>query len=1363
MNSTRVDLILGKYLVGDANIMCMEILQQMNDNAESSRAMAASRPPGSIISTIHECLTTWSVSINWLEVSANLQYKHHLHLKPRECQDLWKYLAYDHPPSVGTDLSAPDLPVVEDQVAADSDVEDFNATAEFLAEKRTRTIHKATESTADPSRSTVQDGTTAPEDNPSTTPASVGDPSELGLFPSFDPSGFLHSDAELDMSTYVPLHAVAEQFMRRREPPLSLPHKLPQQYHPPIRMQQASAAGAGAKPTTPQSSSASSMVRAPPPQPTPSTSPFDIFKRMYTDRSGLDDMSLNMLFEQSPLEVRTRCHQLAAQDLERFQKECLRQRLYHLVKRRRKHMDDSTSAVRYFDPTLRQPRHSRRVNFAERATADVPPFDMAAQFISVEPFADVDEDDAQTDNQRLEALVMAENKRFNEALRQTPSNVSLWIKYMAAQEREGGAFVRHKLKQRSAVLDKQLAILQKAKAANPTSVELHAITWLMSLQVPEELTCRLEQHLLTAPDSELLWLLLIQQTQQQFSSFSLPKMRNLYARLIQTLQLSTQPDVSASLVLFYTQLCSLEAKAGYTERSVGLMQALLEFNLGMPRAFVLGSNLDELKHEFQVFWEVDLPRFGEAGHVTWAAWHSAKEAAAAAPTTTPGDHHLSYASDLLPSMQKYMHTLQARVQHEVVAMQPPVHFHLSCRHHHQPSHVVEGDASRSSQAQDTRDEYVWSNLHGYRIPIQDAQDSAEYERILHELQSNRPPKVKNTVAKQANMVADRDERMDAAVVADDDPHVQLLQEETILHATQWHPLHPRDPTHASFIQAQPDRVLLFDEIQPFLFHVPVTWHRDLLLSYLDQVGVKSSARLSSQVLQWQYQDDVFPWFNDMVTTCCQTFQNHVPPTPGIERLALLQNVLHDALAISPDTLADPSKATHVRHLLWQTHQYDLLMEFETKLAMHISLPDAPRALAKQLLAAAPTDMMLWDQYAIMEWRLQNAKQVVRICDRTVESLPSTSVEQHRFLYLRFRAQMMAELPWTDRSVWCCVYLVAKAFSPEYSTACVLCQYHMLCNRSVPEPVAKACKKVEKAMTNEYAAMVPAAALRLVRFRLQAQLDQALLTTSTPPSSSSSQLPILPYVVYTHALVLYAVEGLSSATKCFRKWIDMAKSNCQQHSRTLAPDAWRRVMEWLVAAYLDFLLRTGGGRQSPRQWRHVTQLAMQLAPDHPVFVHLFVDAEQNNTMSQQVRRQVQAAVASSRLHFDAASPMVYLMGLMGEVHRLKTANELDLRESCCALHEWGPVAIGRIRRLFEDAVDDTSALLWRLYLRFEVHAGQVQAAIKVFYRGIHKCPWSKALYLDSVRILRPYLSDQHMADIVGLVVTKELYLRYEGGE
>ncbi|RHY85020.1 hypothetical protein DYB35_007929 [Aphanomyces astaci] len=1329
MNSTRVDLILGKYLVGDANIMCMEILQQMNDNAESSRAMAA------------------------------------------ECQDLWKYLAYDHPPSVGTDLSAPDLPVVEDQVAADSDVEDFNATAEFLAEKRTRT-------TADPSRSTVQDGTTAPEDNPSTTPASVGDPSELGLFPSFDPSGFLHSDAELDMSTYVPLHAVAEQFMRRREPPLSLPHKLPQQYHQPIRMQQASAAGAGAKPTTPQSSSASSMVRTPPPQPTPSTSPFDIFKRMYTDRSGLDDMSLNMLFERSPLEVRTRCHQLAAQDLERFQKECLRQRLdddhavpaasrevvtartektkpdvttrkphpppkqnavfeidrggdknnlfygtladkdiprYHLVKRRRKHMDDSTSAVRYFDPTLRQPRHSRRVNFAERATAAVPPFDVAAPFISVEPFADVEEDDAQTDNQRLEALVMAENKRFNEALRQTPSNVSLWIKYMAAQEREGGAFVRHKLKQRSAVLDKQLAILQKAKAANPTSVELHAITWLMCLQVPEELASRLEQHLLTAPDSELLWLLLIQQTQQQFSSFSLPKMRNLYARLIQTLQLSTQPDVSASLVLFYTQLCSLEAKAGYTERS-------------------------------------------------------AKEAATAAPTATPGDHHLSYASDLLPPMQKYMHTLHARVQHEVVAMQPPVHLnnHLSCRHHHQPSHVVEGDASRSSQAQDTRDEYVWSNLHGYRIPIQDAQDSAEYERILHELQSNRPPKVKNTVAKQANMVADRDERMDAAVVADDDPHVQLLQEETIRHATQWHPLHPRDPTHASlcvhFIQAQPDRVLLYDEIQPFLFHVPVTWHRDLLLSYLDQVGVKSSARLSSQVLQWQYQDDVFPWFNDMVTTCCQTFQNHVPPTPGIDRLALLQNVLHDALAISPDTLADPSKVTHVRHLLWQTHQYDLLMEFETKLAMHINLPDVPRALAKQLLAAAPTDMMLWEQYAIMEWRLQNAKQVVRICDRTVESLPSTSVEQHRFLYLRFRAQMMAELPWTDRSVWCCVYIVAKAFFPEYSTACVFCQYHILCNRSVPEPVAKACKKVEKAKTNEYAAMVSAAALRLVRFRLQAQLDQALLTTSTPSSSSSSsQLPILPYVVYTHALVLYAVEGLSSATKCFRKWIDMAKSNCQQHSRTLAPDAWRRVMEWLVAAYLDFLLRMGGSRQSPRQWRHVTQLAMQLAPDHPVFVHLFVDAEQNNTMSQQVRRQVQAAVASSRLHFDAASPMVYLMGLMGEVHRLKTANELDVRESCCALHEWGPVAIGRIRRLFEDAVDDTSALLWRLYLRFEVHAGQVQAAIKVFYRGIHKCPWSKALYLDSVRILRPYLSDQHMTEIVGLVVTKELYLRYEGGE
>ncbi|ETW03057.1 hypothetical protein, variant [Aphanomyces invadans] len=974
---------------------------------------------------------------------------------------------------------------------------------------------------------------------------------------------------------------------------------------------------------------------------------------------------------------------------------------------------------------------------------------MSAPFIPVEPYLDneADDDEAQTDNQRLEALVTTETKRFNEALRTAPTNVSLWIKYMAAQEREG-AFVRNKHKQRSVVLEKQYSILEKAKAANPTSVELQQITWLMALTVPDELPHKLEQHLHVAPDSELLWLLLIQQTQEQFSAFSLPKMRNLYARVIQTLQASTA-DVSATLLLFFTLLCTLEAKSGYTERAVGLMQALMEFNCNMPSSLCSTHvEFDQRKKDFQVFWDQDLPRFGEAGHVAWASWQNQSELKSTVPTVDP-----SYASQLLPSMHSYMTMLETHVEDEVAAMQPPLHLkEVDPARHRGPDDKAsdtlnpQGHGVHHHESHDTReegDEYVWSNLHGYRIPIQDAQDTAEYERILHELKSNRPvAPVQKKAKNDATMalIADHDERLGAHVVPNNDPHVQLLKEESLLHATQWSPLHPRNPDHAPLIEAQPDRVLLFDEIQPFLFHVPAVWHRELLLSHLGLVGVNVRGRLSLQALQWLYQDDVAS--NSIVATCFRTFQGHSPPP--CDRLALLHTVLHDSLTVSRDTLHDPSKVMHVRHLLWQMREHALLMEFETHLALHLNSPDAPRALAKSLLATAPTDMALWEQYAAMEWRLQNVKQVVRICDKTIESLPSTSLEQHRFLFLRFRAELMdATVLWTSRAVWRCVYLVAKAFYPENAN----------------ESLAKVCKKRDKNGDSDFASIVSPSLQRQVRLRLQQQMDHAMATHTT------TTRPVLQYVVYTHAMVVHAMEGFAVASKHFRKAIDVARSNCRDQPRMLEPNAWRATLEWLLAAYLEFLQLAG--TCSPRQWRHVTQLAMQLVPEHPVFAHLFVDAEQKNSMSQQVRRAVQDAVTASRLRFDAASPMAHVMGLLGEVYRLKRFNELDVADTCCALHQWGPVAISRIRRVFEDALDSVSwrshgsALLWRLYLRFEVQAGQVQGAIKVFYRGIHTCPWSKELYLDSVRVLRPYLSDDDMAEIVGFLVGKELYLRYEG--
>ncbi|KAF0690760.1 Aste57867_17879 [Aphanomyces stellatus] len=1009
---------------------------------------------------------------------------------------------------------------------------------------------------------------------------------------------------------------------------------------------------------------------------------------------------------------------------------------YHLVKRH-KHHDNETS-VRYFDPK-QQPM--RRLFMTTDQASAPPPLDLTANFVSVDPYneiADTDES-LQTEHQRLEAHIMAQNKKFNEDLRASPHNVSLWIRYMAAQEREG-AFVKNKLKQRAVILEKQHAILDKARASNPDALELQKIAWLMALHLPEEsqLMAELEKHIHAAPDNELLWLLVVQRTQEQFGAFSLPRMRNLYARILQTLQSMTTGDEStgASLVLFATLLSTLEVKSGYTERGLGLMQALIEYNCGMPSS--LTSTSTRL-HAFEAFWNQDFPRYGEAGHVAWSAWYDNHQHAVAPPPP------LAYADDLVPDMAAFVAELQQRAANQLREMQPPLHLKGDLDH---PYHTSDGsddaddDASSHAARATAGDEYVWSNLHGYRIPIQDAHDAIEYERILQELKSNRP--AAPAKKQKHNQLADRDERLGYDAVSKTDPHVSMLVEEELLQATQWRPLHARNPDDAAMIEAQPDRVLLFEEIQPFLFAVSPPWHAELTRAYLSLLGVSYlPRRRASAVLQWMYEDDVVSPTNPMVRVCVEMLHRRTR-TP-CDPLALLHATLHERVAVTQDALHDPSRVTHIRHMLWQTQQLTLLMEFETIVATALAKPDAPRALAKQLLAAAPTDMALWEQYAYMEWRLGNPKQVSRICEKTIESL--ATLDLHRFLYLRLRMELFDDDGGgraTKEQQWRSLYLVYRAFNHE------------------ADSLAKMCKKLDKKKL-EYDTIVPASSVRQLRLRLQQQVDHASTAIATA-QPHAAQLPALPFCVYNHAVVLLAVDGQAAAAKYFKKWIDTAKSNASTRTaapRALMPNVWASVAEWLTAAYLDFIKRTGC---APRQWRHVTHLAMTLMPDHPTFVHVFVDAEQKNTMNQQVRRAVQSALQTSRLHFDAASPMVHLMALVGEIHRLEKTNKLETEDMCCGLHQWGPVAITRIRRAFEDAVDSISwrsqgsALLWRLYLRFEVQAGQVQHAIKVFYRGIYKCPWSKELYLDSLRLLRPYLTDDNVQEVLGFLVGKELYLR-----
>ncbi len=62
------------------------------------------------------------------------------------------------------------------------------------------------------------------------------------------------------------------------------------------------------------------------------------------------------------------------------------------------------------------------------------------------------------------------------------------------------------------------------------------------------------------------------------------------------------------------------------------------------------------------------------------------------------------------------------------------------------------------------------------------------------------------------------------------------------------------------------------------------------------------------------------------------------------------------------------------------------------------------------------------------------------------------------------------------------------------------------------------------------------------------------------------------------------------------------------------------------------------------------------------------------------------------------------------------------------------------------------------MRFETSQGNMEAAKRVFYRAIDKCPQAKVLWLDCVKLFRDQFSVQELKELIDLMSEKEIMMR-----
>ncbi|KAL3671794.1 hypothetical protein V7S43_003703 [Phytophthora oleae] len=1070
-----------------------------------------------------------------------------------------------------------------------------------------------------------------------------------------------------------------------------------------------------------------------------------------------------------------------------------------------------------------------------------------------------------SDGQSVEQHLVQRSKILNAAATANPHDINKWLDLIVFQEqtmRLHTKTAKWSSAMNASVVGKQAAILAKALASNPQSRELHRVKLNMSLLSGssadiDSFQQQLETLLSEDSTNSDLWIKLLQSRQQHFGSFSMQSVRDLYARILTVLRAENTSatattakrspsspdstggtgaeDVSIALLDFHFLMCQFEKSAGFIERAIAQLQALLDFSRNEGSTITRGSGKGhylEMLRKFAVRWNEE-DSHGIGGNVGSSIEMLGKQAP-----------RLSDA-EFRDYIQKQITTADKVNPSEVLRTEVHKQSLLSASAAYQRqsrvtsgSRIMDGKegvatfsgnfSSGDSSEEDSRrgGKVIYSNLHGYRINVDEADDTGNYERILGELRGAESAHARQTQllekgkTKRAELAATQaqieDQRANYGQVDGDDRFLRWLMSEEMQTQTQWKPLHSNNLLHQDFIEHQPDRAILTEEIQPFLFPVPAVYQWRLIAGLLQICGVEWCGEYS-----WETS---FPIGESMYAGCPTDYELLVAPILFVldphsnnsnkhklfldpyGRKVLLEDALLQDVAVNQDVLRDPSKVDFIRSVFAQALDIftetdaefesalkSLWIGFDAEVTRTSGVSDESlayvRHLSQQLARRGTdgsTDFNVLYSYAKLELRLGNERHVRRICDNTLKSLglpsPSNVIQArtfHRLVFLRARLEMWPSSGGEAKNrtkgklqVLRCLYTLWASWQPAGSGDE---------KKETLETITKTHRKRSSDYLKKLLMSDPSTKSELIA-RYRAELGFAVQhcaesTSRTPECCEARSRPHLRsscwvgYCLHNLALVVYAYDGFDAA--------------CHEYRQALAAEEHKNCahVSWMWTCFLDFMQQHQFSglfpALAPRVWRSAVGEAVTTYLSNTLFLRLFVDSETGNTISQVLRNYFFRVEKRWRRHYDSPELVEWLFVLLSEfcrAERAATLKELSMntessinrssRPICCLFHRWGmnATAISRIRHLFEKMATQIrtkgNALCWGLYMRFEVALGKVDAAKKVLYRGIAACAWSKELYMDGIRIMRAYLSEHECQELITFMEAKELNLRVE---
>ncbi|KAG8126412.1 hypothetical protein E2320_021629 [Naja naja] len=969
--------------------------------------------------------------------------------------------------------------------------------------------------------------------------------------------------------------------------------------------------------------------------------------------------------------------------------------------------------------------------------------------------------DPQEDHQNVDSPLMAKVEEYNCKVRENPRDVKAWMDLVSFQDElmrhpscyaisEGERETRKKSSK--LILEKKLAILERAIENNPNEVDLKLARLKLCIEFwePSAVVKEWQKLIFLHPNNPALWQKYLLFCQSQFSTFTVSKTHGCYGKCLSTLSAVYDGSMVSHPALPGTEEAMLGFQPFFFSSAISLGRLAIQKRLcpcSKPCLTLLFLNQimsrtcqqEDRGNSLSPFGTE--PRVGEKRAKGWKAWMHQQEKGGWVLINPPDEDEEDVEDEeeikdrSLPKWRNWLHIEAFRKQgtgcpgvqkkqnrHQKIVTIQRGRLYCNCnfvylfifhpqlqREFFEPfwdsgePRVGEKGAKGWKAWMHQQEKGGWVLINP---PDEDEEDVEDEE----EIKDRSLPKWRNWL------------------------HIERSRE-----ARHWLPWRPEKNKKPSSEDCDdPERQVLFDDLGPSLIRLSSPELRfQLLSSFLQFLGVPCTCRLlpSSFYIAMDENNSVDNEYNNqgILTSLDMPLfgvsnighmdsmvqgEKHVTHTKEEEQF--IQNLFHMMLPLFSGKDRSNLCIFWLQYEITKVTQY-LKMGKKKKLKLQ---GKKGKKLAKNLLKAPDNrnNVSLWQLYAYLEWLLGNIEDARKVFDTSLGMAGISGIQNPQFchlslLYAKLEAELLINLEGAVESR--ATYILTKLAERGHYVP-----YH---GQVSSVNVFKARKTYE----------------HLVQDCLTENL-----TSDQGHASGSSHLIGL---VGCYTLFQYLTLGIDSAMSVYCQVAEKLKD--KDPGERLSGQHFTTPLEALSLMHVSLLrfhMKISVYPLTPL--REVLLEVLKRYPSNQSFWRSYIQIHSKSHNASKARRFFDAITRTTQ----SLEPWLFAVQL--EQMRKKLIERVQ-REPTGDVYATIP-EIGlahRIKALFEHAIQTENGahcpLLWRLYICFMVSLGDKAKSKGIFYRALQNCPWAKVLYMDAIE----YFPDE-LQEILDLMAEKELRVR-----